>query len=112
VKKSINKGLFNEEIDRVYMRKGIHPEAYREIVFLDVGTGTKWISKSTVKTEKTIKYDDGKEYPLFELPISSYSHPFFTGQQRLVDTEGRVDKFNKKFSNKYAKKDMPTTPSA
>lgn len=54
--------------------------------------------RSTVKTEKTVVWEDGSEYPLFSLAISSYSHPFFTGEERLVDTEGRVDKFKKRYA--------------
>ena len=78
------------------MREGIHPEDYREIVFQDSVSGTMFKTRSTVKTEKTVAWEDGKEYPLYQLAISSYSHPFFTGEERLVDTEGRVDKFKKR----------------
>ncbi|MBP9837652.1 MAG: type B 50S ribosomal protein L31 [Proteobacteria bacterium] len=79
------------------MKEGIHPEDYREVVFQDSVSGTTFITRSTVKTERNITWEDGKEYPLFQLGISSYSHPFFTGEQRLVDTQGRVDKFNKRY---------------
>ena len=84
------------------MKQGIHPEKYRQIVFSDVGAGVSWLTRSTVNTEKTVTWEDGKEYPLYELPISKYSHPFYTGQHRLVDTEGRVDKFNKKYGRAAA----------
>jgi len=86
------------------MKKGIHPEEYREVVFQDQSAGKSFKTRSTVPTEQTIKWEDGKEYPLYQLAISSYSHPFFTGDQRLVDTEGRIDKFKKKYSSRYAAK--------
>ena len=82
------------------MQKDIHPENYRPVVFRDSSAEKSWITRSTVKTEKTIKWDDGNEYPLYELAISSYSHPFFTGEQRLVDTAGRVEKFRQKYGKK------------
>jgi large subunit ribosomal protein L31 len=79
------------------MKKGLHPEDYREVVFQDTGAEVSFLTRSTVKTEKTITWEDGKEYPLYPLAISSYSHPFYTGSQRLVDTQGRIDKFRKKY---------------
>jgi large subunit ribosomal protein L31 len=85
------------------MRKEIHPENYREVVFTDASSGKSFISRSTVQTDKTTKWEDGKEYPLYQLTISSYSHPFYTGAQRLVDTQGRIDKFNKKYGKPAGK---------
>jgi large subunit ribosomal protein L31 len=82
------------------MKEGIHPNNYRYVVFHDALANESWITKSTVSTEKTTTWTDGKEYPLFSLAISSYSHPFYTGSQRLVDTEGRIDKFRKKYAKK------------
>lgn len=82
------------------MRKGIHPESYRDVVFEDASAGKRFIVRSTVKTDKTVKWEDGNEYPLYSLAISSYSHPFYTGTQSLVDTEGRIDKFRKKYARK------------
>ena len=79
------------------MRKEIHPQNYRPVVFEDASSGVAFITRSTVKTEKTKVWEDGKEYPLYSLAISSYSHPFYTGSERLVDTEGRIDKFKKKY---------------
>ena len=79
------------------MKKGIHPETYRQVVFSDTTADKTFITRSTVKTDKTITWEDGKEYPYYQLTISSYSHPFYTGAQRLVDTQGRIDKFNKKY---------------
>lgn len=78
------------------MKKGIHPENYREVVFMDVGANVMWLTRSTVKTTKTTQYE-GKEYPLYTLELSSHSHPFFTGKQKFVDSEGRVERFQKKF---------------
>lgn len=74
------------------MKKDIHPSNYRPVVFQDLSDGTTFLTKSTAKTEDTIKLD-GTEYPLVKVHISSASHPFFTGQEKLVDIEGRVDKF-------------------
>lgn len=73
------------------MKKDIHPANYRPVVFQD-NNGTTFLTKSTVASEETITLD-GAEYPLVKVHISSASHPFFTGQERLVDVEGRVDKF-------------------
>lgn len=74
------------------MKKDIHPEQYRPVVFQDLNNNTTFLTKSTVATEDKIKLD-GVEYPLVKVHISSASHPFFTGQEKLVDIEGRVDKF-------------------
>lgn len=78
------------------MKKGIHPE-YREVVFRDTSIAHAFLTRSTVKTDKKITWEDGNEYPLIEIEISNVSHPFFTGQQRLVDTAGRVEKFNHRY---------------
>lgn len=75
------------------MKKDIHPKNYRPVVFQDLSNNTSFLMMSTVKTDETIKHTDGKEYPLVKVHISSASHPFFTGQEKLVDIEGRVDKF-------------------
>ncbi|MCC6953825.1 MAG: type B 50S ribosomal protein L31 [Deltaproteobacteria bacterium] len=82
------------------MKEGIHPEGYRYVVFRDVAANTSWLSRSTVKTDRTTQWEDGSEYPLYDLPISRYSHPFFTGAARMIDTEGRVEKFKKKYAKK------------
>ena len=74
------------------MKKGIHPTNYRPVVFQDSNDGTTFITRSTVEAEETITMD-GVEYPLVKVHISSSSHPFFTGEERIVDIEGRVDKF-------------------
>ena len=80
------------------MKKGIHPENYRLVVFKDMSNDFMFLSKSTSDTKETIKYTDGEEYPLVKLEISSKSHPFYTGKMKLVDTAGRVDKFRKRYA--------------
>lgn len=74
------------------MKKGVHPDNYRPVVFQDSNDNSTIITRSTVTTDETITID-GAEYPLVKLHISSSSHPFFTGEERIVDVEGRVDKF-------------------
>ena len=78
------------------MKKGIHPENYRTVAFKDMSNGHVYITKSTVNTKET-ELVDGVEYPVIKLEISSSSHPFYTGKMKLVDTAGRVDKFNSRF---------------
>ena len=88
------------------MKKDIHPKEYRHVVFQDVSCNYSFLTKSSIQTKDKIKWEDGKEYPLFKLDISSKSHPYFTGQLNLVDTAGRIEKFNKKYNinNKDSKK--------
>lgn len=74
------------------MKKDIHPTNYRPVVFQDLNNGSTFLTRSTVATDDTITLD-GVEYPLVKVHISSTSHPFFTGEERIVDIEGRVDKF-------------------
>jgi large subunit ribosomal protein L31 len=74
------------------MREGIHPE-YRPVVFRDRSADFAILSRSTIETARTIEWEDGNTYPLVELDISSASHPFYTGRQRIVDTGGRVQRF-------------------
>lgn len=78
------------------MKSGIHPENYRDVVFKDMGTGDQFITKSCVDCKDNIEVD-GVEYPLFKMEISSFSHPFYTGKVKLVDTAGRVDKFRSRY---------------
>ncbi|MEI7632040.1 MAG: type B 50S ribosomal protein L31 [bacterium] len=78
------------------MRTAIHPDNYRVVVFEDLNNNEQFLTRSTVKTEDTVKHADGNTYPLVKVHISSASHPFFTGQEKLVDIEGRVDKFEKR----------------
>ena len=82
------------------MKKGLHPESYRLVVFKDMSNGHQFISRSTAGSKESVKWEDGNEYPLVKLEISSMSHPFFTGKNMLVDTAGRIDKFNKKYEKK------------
>lgn len=79
------------------MKKGIHPENFRLIVFKDMSNGHTFMTRSTVHTKETIKMDDGKDYPLVKLEISNTSHPFYTGKMKLVDSAGRVDKFMNRY---------------
>ena len=78
------------------MRKDIHPKEYRLVVFKDISNDFSFITRSTVNTKESVKWEDGKEYPLVKLEISNTSHPFYTGKIKLVDTTGRVDKFRQK----------------
>ncbi|MDH5365394.1 MAG: type B 50S ribosomal protein L31 [Cyclobacteriaceae bacterium] len=81
------------------MKKDIHPE-YKEVVFLDTSSDFKFLTKSTMSSKETIKWEDGNEYPLIKVEVSSASHPFYTGKKLFVDTAGRVEKFNKRYKNK------------
>jgi large subunit ribosomal protein L31 len=83
------------------MKKGIHPENYRLVVFKDMSNEQTFITRSTTPSKETIVWEDGKEYPLVKVEISSTSHPFYTGKSMFVDTAGRIEKFKKR----YAKKD-------
>lgn len=75
------------------MKKELHPKNYRHVVFQDLNNGFSFLTRSTVATEETVKWEDGKDYPLVKVHITSASHPFFTGEERVLDIEGRVDKF-------------------
>lgn len=82
------------------MKKGLHPEKYRLVVFKDMSNNYSFLSRSTAAAKETVKWEDGNEYPLVKLEISNTSHPFFTGKNMLVDTAGRIDKFKKKYAKK------------
>ena len=71
----------------------LHPKDYRFVVFSDEAAGFSFLTKSTAKSDETIKWEDGNEYPLVKVQISSASHPFFTGEEKIIETEGRVDRF-------------------
>ncbi len=86
------------------MRKDIHPTDYRYVIFKDMSNEYAFMTKSTVKTKDTIEWEDGKEYPLVKLDISSESHPFYTGKMKLVDSAGRVDKFRNKYKKHLQEK--------
>ena len=80
------------------MKKDIHPENYRLVVFKDMSNDYSFVSKSCAPSNETMKWEDGNEYPLIKLEISHKSHPFFTGKMQLVDTAGRIDKFKTRYS--------------
>jgi large subunit ribosomal protein L31 len=82
------------------MKQGIHPENYRFVIFKDMSNETTFISRSAAESKETIVWEDGKEYPVIKLEISNTSHPFYTGKNVLVDTAGRIDKFNKRYAKK------------
>ncbi len=75
------------------MKKDLHPTDYRQVVFQDTSSKASFLTRSTVATNETVKWEDGKEYPLVKIHVSSASHPFFTGEEKIMDIEGRVDKF-------------------
>ena len=79
------------------MKKDIHPKAYKQVVFKDMSNGYSFLSRSTASSKETVKWEDGNEYPLIKLEISNTSHPFYTGKNVLVDTAGRIDKFNRRY---------------
>ena len=80
------------------MKKDIHPGNYRLVVFRDISVDQSFLTKSCAPSRETVVWEDGKEYPLVKMEISSFSHPFFTGKMKFVDTAGRIDKFKKKFA--------------
>lgn len=86
------------------MKKEIHPENYRSVIFEDVTSGKRFLIGSTIETQKSDKWEDGKEYPVFQVEISSASHPFYTGISKTIDTAGRVDKFKKRVAAAKGKK--------
>lgn len=80
------------------MKKDIHPENYRLVVFKDMSNDYSFVSKSCAPSSETTEWEDGNDYPLIKLEISHKSHPFFTGKMQLVDTAGRIDKFKNRYS--------------
>ncbi|MEO7148297.1 MAG: type B 50S ribosomal protein L31 [Terrimesophilobacter sp.] len=78
------------------MKSDIHPE-YAPVVFRDLASGSTFLTRSTVSSEKTIEWEDGNSYPVIDVEISSESHPFYTGKQRILDSAGRVEKFNTRY---------------
>lgn len=90
------------------MKSSIHPTDYRPVVFSDEAAGFVFLTQSTAQTTDTIKWEDGNEYPLVKIHISSASHPFFTGEEKIIDTEGRVDRFKAKFAAAEARKSALT----
>ncbi|MFB9253618.1 type B 50S ribosomal protein L31 [Sphaerisporangium melleum] len=78
------------------MRKGIHP-AYRPVVFRDASAGFQMLTRSTATSEKAVEWEDGRTYPVVDVDVSSASHPFYTGRGRVLDTAGRVERFNRRY---------------
>ena len=93
------------------MKKGIHPENYRNVVFKDMSNDYSFLSRSTATTKETIKWEDGNESPLIKIEVSSKSHPFYTGKAQFVDTAGRIDKFRQKYG-KFQQKDTSNVEAA
>lgn len=89
----------------ICMKKTLHPDNYRLVVFEDLNNGFRFLTRSTVAAEDTTKWDDGNEYPHIKVHITSASHPFFTGEERILDIEGRVDKFKARAAAGQASKD-------
>jgi len=75
------------------MKKSLHPDSYRLVVYEDLNNGFRFLTRSTASSEETTEWEDGKEYPLIKVHVSSASHPYFTGEEKILDVEGRVDKF-------------------
>ena len=84
------------------MKKGLHPESYRPVVFKDMSNGDMFLSQSTCNTKETIEFE-GETYPVVKIEISSTSHPFYTGKSKLADTAGRVDKFMSRYGDRQKK---------
>ena len=80
------------------MKKDLHPTQYRPVVFQDDSADFAFLTQSTANSSETVKWEDGNEYPLIKMHISSASHPFFTGEEKIIDTEGRVDRFKARFA--------------
>ena len=93
------------------MKKDIHPKNYRQVIFSDNSSGVKFLIPSTLETKETAKFTDGKEYPIHHLEISSASHPFYTNQEKIVDTAGRVEKFKTRATKSAANKAPKTAPA-
>lgn len=81
------------------MKAEIHPD-YRAVVFQDVSSDFSFLTRSTLQSKETVKWEDGQEYPLIKVEISSASHPFYTGKHKIMDTSGRVDKFRRRYAQK------------
>jgi len=78
------------------MKADIHPK-YREVVFQDLSSDFAFLTRSTISSKETVKWEDGKEYPVVKVEVTSASHPFYTGQHKVLDSGGRVDRFKKRY---------------
>ncbi|NDE68048.1 type B 50S ribosomal protein L31 [bacterium] len=94
------------------MKKDIHPKDYRQVIFLDNSNGAQFLVSSTIKTAEKGKWTDGKEYPLFRVEISSSSHPFYTNQEKTLDSAGRVEKFKTRQSKAVTKTSVKSSKKA
>jgi large subunit ribosomal protein L31 len=104
VRRAVWRGCRNNSAKDATMKEGIHP-GYREVCFVDLSNGWKFVTRSTAQTRETIKMDDGRELPLYKLETTSETHPFYTGTQKSVDSlGGRVEKFRNKFARLTPKK--------
>ena len=90
------------------MKSGIHPD-YQAVIFLDTASNHAILSRSTIETKgrETMKWEDGNEYPVVKVEVSSESHSFYTGKQKIVDTAGRVERFKRKYTSRSKKKTEP-----
>ena len=79
------------------MKTDTHP-SYKPVVFQDISSDFSFLTRSTMSSKDTVKWEDGKEYPLIKVEVSSHSHPFYTGKQKMMDTSGRVDRFRKRYA--------------
>ncbi|MBY6538316.1 type B 50S ribosomal protein L31 [Rhodococcus sp. BP-349] len=84
------------------MKKNVHPD-YHPVVFQDSGTGSMFLTRSTVTSERTVEYSDGRTYPLVVVDVTNESHPFWTGAARVMDTQGRVEKFERRYGTRTRK---------
>ena len=82
------------------MKKGIHPQSYRLVVFKDTSNETTFLTRSSAQSRETILWEDGKEYPVIKVEISNTSHPFYTGKSMFIDTAGRIEKFKKRYEKR------------
>jgi len=87
------------------MKQQLHPADYRQVVFQDDTAGFSFLTRSTATSNETVKWEDGQEYPLVKMHISSASHPFFTGEEKIIDTEGRVDRFKARTASAEARRE-------
>jgi large subunit ribosomal protein L31 len=94
------------------MKQGMHPDDYQLMVFEDLNNGFRFLTRSTAKTADKTRWEDGQEYPLVKVHITSTSHPFFTGEERILDIEGRVDKFKARAAAGAAAKDKRAAAAA
>lgn len=93
------------------MKPGIHPD-YRPVVFQDTSSGDKFLTRSTIETSETTEWTDGNTYPLAKVEISAFTHPFFTGQMKIVDTAGRVERFERRYGKRRKAKSAAAAPAA